>query len=381
MADSNRQLLNFSEFRVSFYYSCTENILSLGLQVANDCENNCGGKITLFNFLIMANTTLKKIAQVLDISISTVSRALKNHPDISVSTKQKVMELAQTLEYEPNAMAVNLRSKNTKVFGIMIPSITNQFYDSFISAVEEEARKSGYSLMILQSADNPEAEVENLKIYRQNRVSGIFACISQETTNIVPFQKMKEADIPVVFFDKVPDDDSFNKVCLSDKDAAVLAAEALLEKGKKNILAIFGNEQLSITKRRLKAFRSTIEEYKKVRLTIEHAQSSKQAEEKTEQHFQKKQKPDALFCMSDEILTGVMKCLQKMNIPWPKETGIISLSDGFFPKIYYPEITFIETSGYKLGKLAFERMMECLIGNTDAKELFVTSRFVEGGSL
>ncbi len=329
----------------------------------------------------MANTTLKRIAQVLDISISTVSRALKNHPDISVSTKQKVMELAQTLEYEPNAMAVNLRSKNTKVFGIMIPSITNHFYDSFISSVEEEARKSGYSLMILQSADNPEAEVENLKIYRQNRVSGIFACISQETINITPFQKMKEADIPVVFFDKVPDDDSFNKVCLSDKDAAILAAEALLEKGKKNILAIFGNEQLSITKRRLKAFRSYIEGHKKIRLTIEHAQNSKQAEEKTEHHFRLKQKPDAIFCMSDEILTGVMKCLQKMNIHWPKETGIISLSDGFFPKLYYPEITFIETSGYKLGKLAFERMMECLMGNGDPKELVITSLFVEGGSL
>ncbi len=85
--------------------------------------------------------------------------------------------------------------------------------------------------------------------------------------------------------------------------------------------------------------------------------------------------------MSDEILTGVMKCLQRMNVPWPKETGIISLSDGYFPKIYYPEITFIETSGYKLGKLAFERMIDCLLGNTDAKEMFVTSRFVEGGSL
>ncbi len=126
----------------------------------------------------MANATLKKIAQVLDISISTVSRALKNHPDISTSTKQKVMELAETLEYEPNAVAVNLRSKNTKVFGIMIPSITNNFYDSFIAAVEEEVKQLGYSLMILQSADNPDTEIENLKIYRQNRVSGVFVCLA-----------------------------------------------------------------------------------------------------------------------------------------------------------------------------------------------------------
>ena len=329
----------------------------------------------------MANTTLKKIAQVLEISISTVSRALKNHPDISISTKQKVMELAQTLEYEPNAMAVNLRSKNTKVFGVLIPSITNNFYDSFISAVEEEAKKSGYSLMILQSGDNPEVEVENLKLYRQNRVSGVFACLSQETTNLIPFQKMKEADIPVVFFDKVPEDDSFNKICLADKDAAVLAAETLIDKGKKNILAIFGNDQLSITKRRLNAFSGYVQQFKKVNLIIEYASNSLQAEEKTEHYFQPKQKPDAIFCMSDEILTGVMKTIQKMKLQLPGDTGVIALSDGLYPKLYYPEITYIETSGYKLGKLAFERMMECLIGNTEPKELFITSRFVQGGSL
>jgi LacI family transcriptional regulator len=329
----------------------------------------------------MANTTLKKISQVLGISISTVSRALKNHPDISSATKQKVMELAQTLEYEPNAMAVNLRSKNNKVFGVMIPSVINNFYDSFISAVEEEARKTGYSLMILQSGDKSDAENENLKIYRQNRVSGVFACLSQETNNLSHFAKMKEQEIPVVFFDKVPDDDMFDKICLADKDAAVLAAEALVQKGKKTILAIFGNPALSITKRRLTAFQSFIQKHNNITLTVEYAQNSKLAEEKAEYYLQMKTKPDAIFCMSDEILTGVMKTIQKMNIQIPDDTGIIAISDGFFPKLYYPEITYVETSGYKLGKMAYERMMDCLKGDMDTKELFVASDFVAGGSL
>lgn len=328
----------------------------------------------------MSNTTLKKIAQVLDISISTVSRALKNHPDISVSTKQKVMELAQTLEYEPNAMAVNLRSKSTKVFGVMIPSVTNSFYDSFISAVEKEARKSGYSLMILQSNDNPEAELENLKIYRQNRVSGLFACISHETVNLAPYEKMKDAGIPVVFFDKVPDGGGFNAICIADHDSAILAAEVLIEKSKKNILAIFGNENLSITRRRLDAFEKTMLN-KHIKLTVCFANNRLQAEEKTEHFFQPKNKPDAVFCMSDEILIGVMKSLQKMKIAIPNETGVIALSDGFFPKLYFPEITYIETSGYKLGKLAHERMMECLNGDATIKEIFATTLFVEGGSI
>ncbi len=329
----------------------------------------------------MANATLKKIAQVLDISISTVSRALKNHPDISSLTKQKVMELAETLEYEPNAVAVNLRSKNTKVFGVMIPSITNNFYDSFVNAVEEEVKKAGYSLMILQSGDEPAAEIENLKIYRQNRVSGVFVCLSKETTNIEAFHKMKDAGIPLVFFDKVPDDGSYDRVCLADKEAAVMAAEALLQKNKKNILAIFGNTQLSITKRRLEAFKQVFKEESKVSLSLEFAGKSDEAEDIAQRYFQLKKMPDAVFCMSDEILTGVMKSVQRLGIRVPAQTGIITLSDGYFPKIYFPEITYVETSGYRLGKLACERMMECLKGKEETTELFVSSRFVEGGSL
>ena len=329
----------------------------------------------------MANATLKKIAQVLDLSISTVSRALKNHPDISQSTKQKVMELAETLEYEPNAVAVNLRSKNTKVFGIMIPSITNNFYDSFIAAVEEEVKHAGYSLMILQSNDDPETEIENLKIYRQNRVSGVFICLAKETTNLDAFHKMKDAGIPVVFFDKVPDDDSYNRVCIADKDAAVIAAEALMNRQKKNILAIFGNTHMSITKRRLKAFQETLSADKKITLSIEYAGTTEEAENISNTYFQLKKQPDAVFCMSDEILMGVMKTVQKLKLEVPDQTGIIALSDGFFPKLYYPEITFVETSGYRLGKLACERMMECVNGKEEAREIFVNSRFVDGGSL
>lgn len=329
----------------------------------------------------MANATLKKIAQVLDISISTVSRALKNHPDISQVTKQKVMELAEMLEYEPNAVAVNLRSKNTKVLGVMIPFITNNFYDSFIAAVEENVKQSGYSLMILQSGDDPAIEIENLKIYRQNRVSGVFVCLAKETTNLDAFHKMKDADIPVVFFDKVPDDETYNRVCLADKEATVMAAEALMKKNKKNILGIFGDTHLSITKRRLKGFHEALSANKKINLSIEYAGKTGEAENISNSYFQLKKKPDAVFCMSDEILIGVMKTVQKLKLEVPQQTSIISLSDGFFPTLYYPEITYIETSGYRLGKLACERMMQCLQGKEEAKEIYVSSRFVDGGSL
>jgi LacI family transcriptional regulator len=329
----------------------------------------------------MSDTTLKKISQVLGISISTVSRALKNHPDISDTTKKKVVELAETLEYEPNATAVNLRTKKTKLFGLMVPSVTNMFYDSFISAIEEESRKIGYSLLILQNNEDVVAESDNLRLCRQNRVSGLFACYSQETGNLSSFDKLMAAEIPLVFFDKVPEETKYNKICLADNEAAVLAAEELQKRNKKKILAIFGSRNLSITKRRLESFTGSFANNNSVSLIIEHANSTKHAEEITTQYFQKLEKPDAVFCMSDEILMGTMKSLLRLQISIPGQTGVIALSDGSIPSIYYPEISFVETSGYNLGKLAFQRMQQCLNGDAEFVEEFVPSRFVEGGSL
>ena len=212
----------------------------------------------------MDSINLKKIAQVLGLSISTVSRALKNHPDISAITKRRVMETAESLNYVPNLNAVNLRSRNSRVFGVMVPSISNTFYVSFIDAVEEEARRNGYSLMILQSSDKAETELENIQIYRQNRIMGLFACITPNTEKLESFMNLKELNIPVLFFDKVPDLEHCNKVCLDDEGAGILAAETLLKYHKKNILALFGNEKISITRSRLKAFKGVFETSKDI---------------------------------------------------------------------------------------------------------------------
>ena len=138
---------------------------------------------------------------------------------------------------------------------------------------------------------------------------------------------------------------------------------------------------MSITKRRLNAFKEALSADEKIKLSIEYADITEEAENIISSYFQLKNQPDAVFCMSDEILMGVMKSVQKLKIEVPQQTGIITLSDGFFPKLYYPEITYVETSGYRLGKLACERMMECVNGKEEAKEIYVNSRFVEGGSL
>ena len=177
----------------------------------------------------MENVTLKRIAEVLGLSISTVSRALKNHPDISAATKKRVNEIAEFLDYEPNINAINLRAKSNRVLGLIVPTISGFFYDSFIAAVEEECRLNDYRLMILQSGNDPQIEISNLSICRQNRVSGLFVCLSTNTDSMAAFDKFKEADIPLIFFDKVPDGENYNKICIADKEAAKLAAVFLIK--------------------------------------------------------------------------------------------------------------------------------------------------------
>lgn len=325
----------------------------------------------------MNNTTLKEISTVLGLSISTVSRALKNHPDISEKTKLRVTELAHILDYEPNANAIQLRTSKSNIFGLVVPSISNFFYHSFISAVEEESRRNNYSLMILQSGDDPFVEITNLKLCRQNRISGLFACISTQTTHVDAYLKLKELDIPVIFFDKVPDNSNCNKVCVADEASAMMAANTILEKKKKKVLALFGNNNLLITRKRLSAFKKTIDN--KIGLLVHHANSAEEAEALTLSFLSKN--IDTVFCMSDEILTGTMKAIQRSALKIPDDISVIAISNGFIPTLYYPEITYVETSGNKLGKLAFSSMMACLAGSTFIQELTTESILVEGGSM
>jgi LacI family transcriptional regulator len=330
----------------------------------------------------MTNTTLKKISEVLGLSISTVSRALKNHPDISEKTKLKVVELAKALDYEPNASAIQLRTKHSKTFGLMVPSISNFFYDSFIASVEEESRKQGFSVIILQSSDNIEIENDNLRLCRQNRVTGLFACLSSNTKDISSFLKMNELEIKTVFFDKVPEMEGLNKVCMADSRVGEIAADAILLAKKKNILSIFGNENISITKKREYSFTNYFRiKSPSVKLLIEHASDSENAKLIVLDYLKKKHAIDTIFCMSDEILIGVMKAIQELNLSIPKDLSIISISNGFIPTLFHPQITYVETSGYQLGKLAFTQMMDCIAGTETAQELTLESKLVAGGSL
>ncbi len=325
--------------------------------------------------------TLKKISSQLNLSISTVSRALKNHPDISENTKRKVKELAALMEYEPNSYAVNLRTNKSKVLGLIVPDISNMFYDSFISAAEKDARKCGYSLLILQSGDDPLQESENLKLCKHYRVDGIMISLVPDSCSKELLAKYQEAGIPIVFFDKVPEAGDFDTVCIADEEAATIAAHTILKYKKKNILALFGNQELSITKKRRDAFLKILQKEQEVQTQVQYCTKTEDARQQTELALNSSSIPDHIFCMSDEILLGVMKAMKKSDLRIPEDISVLAMSNGFIPGLFNPEISYIETSGYELGKLAMKRMLDNMDNKTEARSIMLPTRLIQGNSL
>lgn len=326
--------------------------------------------------------TLKKISDHLSISISTVSRALKDHQDVSPDTKRRVKELAEMLDYEPNSFAINLRKKHSDLFAVIVPEIASYFYHSFIEAVEEEARAMGHSIMILQSMNDPEVEKNNLKLCRYNHVAGVFVAISSGTQNFDSFHKMEDWEIPVVFFDKVPEEGTFNKVCLADYQAGRLAAEKLTATGKPKIFALMGQKDISITHRREKGLRDYLKEHSPhTLLEVAYTSSEDETCDILSGYLEKQQPATAIFSMSDETLCGTIRTLNRLGLRFPTDVSLLTISNGFLPRLFSPTISYIETNGKKLGRLSFQRMKEIMDGKKFVRENFLECHYYEGGSL
>jgi LacI family transcriptional regulator len=268
------------------------------------------------------------------------------------------------------------------VLGILVPTIDNYFYDSFIGAVEEEARVHGYSVLIMQSKDDLVIENANINLFRKNMVSGIFASVSVQTEGLANYERMLSQKIPVVFFDRVVELKGCTRVCLADEHAAQIAAEAIIAKKKKKVLALFGHPRLSITQKRVSSLKNTFEtRAPETALTIDYPESVEESKRVALIALTERNRPDTIFCMGDMILIGVMYAVHQLGLKVPDDIAVIGISNGFIPTLYNPKITYVETSGYKLGKLAFVQMQAALKLEEIKDEVTLDSILVEGGSL
>lgn len=302
--------------------------------------------------------TLKDIAGQLGVSHTTVSRALRNHPDISEERKNEIRKLAQKMHYNPNAFALSLRNSYSKIIGLIIPEITLYAFPSMIRGVSEFCYNAGYNVLILSSNESYKREVQNTELMLSSQVDGLLVAITKETRSHRHFEQLEKEGIPVVFFDRVFNNYGTSKVIIDDMRAAYEATEHLIKTGRKKIAYFGGNAALYITQQRLVGFRKALSDYKLEEHDLVFADDSHTARNKALQIFKRKDHPDGIMSISDEVLTGIIPALQELDIKIPQEVGVISFSDGPISQMYKPAISIVHHSLARVGQVAVDLLIQ-----------------------
>ena len=312
----------------------------------------------------MKRITIKDLADLLQISTSTVSRALSNHPDISDAVKKRVKEAAETFNYIPNDFAINFRKKSTKVIGLIIPKMSMFFIPSIIEGISAKFNKEGYQFFILSSEESLEIEKENLQTCANLRVDGVLISLTSKTQDFAHFKKLDDLGIPVVLFDKSLSEQKYDQVVFNNEKDAEECAKKLVHYQCKNILAIFGDKDLEITEKRRKSFENYLNNYSEINYKSIFCDSAEMVKEKLEIILEY-EKFDGIFAMSDETLAGLNYALKIRGLS-AKPYKIIAISEGIFPKYLNPHYEFIKNDGIKMGMMAASILLE-KIKNSDYK--------------
>ncbi|WP_109831166.1 LacI family DNA-binding transcriptional regulator [Reichenbachiella versicolor] len=304
--------------------------------------------------------TIKDLAKELGISPSTVSRALNDHPDISVETKKEVNDLAKRLNYEPNVVAQNLRSQKTHTIGVIIPEIVHFFFSTVISGIEEVAYNAGYTVMFCQTSESYEREVKDTKALLNQRIDGMIASFSKETTNFDHFKEVANK-IPLVLFDRETDDLDVSKVIVDDYYGAAIATQHLIDQGYSKIAHLAGPENLIISAERKRGYEETLSK-NNLRITPEYILPCFKGTMDEGYHAMKRlidlpNRPDAVFANNDMAAYGAMKAIKDEGLNIPNDIGITGFSNWQFSSLIDPQLTTVAQPGVEMGRAAARRLI------------------------
>lgn len=306
----------------------------------------------------MKRITIKDLAKMLNISVSTVSRALKDHPDISLAVKQKVKEAAEAFNYVPNDFAINFRKNSSKVIGLIIPEISMFFIPSIIKGISSVLNKEGYHFFVLSSEESFGLEEENIITCINSRVDGILISLTKNTKDLNHLNKLKEIEVPVVIFDKTIPQSSYEQIIFDNKRNVESAVDKIADNKCKNILAIFGDENLEMTQTRRDHFLERLKEYPEINTKIIYCESADMVKEKLNIIFDYEYF-DGYFAMSDETLAGLHSAIvnKKINISKAK---VVAITEGIFPKYLDDSYECIINDGFEIGKTAAMRLLKSM---------------------
>jgi DNA-binding LacI/PurR family transcriptional regulator len=306
--------------------------------------------------------TIKDIGKKLGISTSTVSRALRDMPDVNPETKTAVMEMAKALNYQPNLVALSLVTKRTKTIGVIIPSFTTYFYSEAISGIQEVAQKAGYHVMICHTNESYEAEKKNIEMMLSSRVDGIIASVTRETENFAHFESLINRGIPLVLFNRTCDL-NVPKVQVNDYEGAYKATVHLIEQGCEKIAHITGPENLDLCRQRLRGYLDAMNHHKKKiyeNLIIYSDFSIESGMACGKELLGKSVKPDGVFVVCDTAAYGAMHVFKQEGYRIPQDIAVVGFTNEPMSELFEPSLTTVAQPINKIGQAAAKMFIEML---------------------
>lgn len=300
--------------------------------------------------------TIKDIARELGISPSTVSRALKDHPDISPETKKAVNELAEKLNYTPNIVALSLRQSKTNTIGVIIPELVHFFFSTVIAGIEDVAYSAGYNVIITQSNESLQREKTDIKALFNSRVDGMLISVSRETDNFEHIDNILAKGVPMVFFDRVYNTPNASKIIVDDLSGAREATLHLIDQGCKRIAHLEGAPNLEITKQRLEGYlqahRERGIEVAKDLVMPAHLGTIEAGKEATRKLLAESERPDAIFATNDPTAMGAVQAIKEAGLRIPDDIAVVGFSNWFFTALLDPPLTSVDQPGFEMGQEA-----------------------------
>ncbi|MDX5338256.1 MAG: LacI family transcriptional regulator [Cyclobacteriaceae bacterium] len=309
--------------------------------------------------------TMKEIAKKLGVSVSTISRALKDSPELHPETKRKIVEAAKEMNYHPNLLAQSLRISRSKTLGVIVPEITSHFFASCISGIQDIANTRGYNVMICQSNESLEQEKANIQTLVSSQVDGLLISLSRETNQYDHLYDLYEREINFVLFDRVQEDIPVSKVTFNDMGGAYQVVKHLLENGSRRIVYVSGPEDLYISKKRKEGYLQALEEFgvnrdnSLIKITdLTEAGNIKVAQE----ILNMRPRPDAVFCMIDPVAVDVMTEWKSQGVKIPEDIALAGFTNNPTSAVVEPPLTTVAQPGYEMGKLAVGHLLDQLDG-------------------
>ncbi len=324
-------------------------------------------------------TSLKDLAQELGVSIATVSRALRNSPEIGKEMQAKVKELAQRLNYRPNPFAQSLRKEAPKIIGVVVPNLVTHYYAAVLDGIENEAQRAGYSVISANSHEDFEAEARAIDNFIGLHVEGIVACLSQSTTDYSHFEEIVQMGIPLVFFGRTCLSDCFSSVTANGDEAAQQATQHLIDTGSRRIAFIGGPNHLDMVRRRKHGY---LEALRENRIPIERDLvvcgkiDYQVALEATIGLLQRADRPDAILAFNDIITFAAFTAIKQLNLRIPADVALIGFTDDAHAAYVTPRMSAIVDQSHLMGVTACRLLLKNIAGDKKIYKEIVPQQLV-----